>query len=144
MSVRKLSQSCDTIIRRVKHLISGVDMTSEHISQAQAQASDEQPALMMKQLFISLLACTIMLFLMQSAYATNSPMGEVLCNIVQIVYGNLGRGLASLAVIIIGVGATLGKTSWGLAMTVAVGIAVIFNGHVIVGFLINTPGFTCV
>lgn len=127
------------------------DMTFEIQPQAQAQAqvSDEQPALMMKQMFISLLAFAIMLLMMQVAYATgvaqgqNSPMGEVLCNIVEIVYGNLGRGLASLAVIVIGVGATLGKTSWGLAMTVAVGIAVIFNGHIVVGYLINQQNFSC-
>ena len=87
--------------------------------------------------FLTFLSCALLFLLMQASYATvvHTPMGDVLCTIVRMVYGNLGRGLASLAVIIIGVGATLGKTSWGLAMTVAVGIAVIFNAHTIVGTL---------
>lgn len=63
---------------------------------------------------------------------TPTAMGNVLCAVVDMVMGNLGRGLATLAVIIVGVGATLGKVSWGLAITVAVGIAVIFNAETIV------------
>jgi len=88
-----------------------------------------------RQAMLTFLACAILVLFMQSAYATPTPMGDVLCRIVGMVYGNMGRGLATLAVLVIGVGATLGKTSWGLAMTVAVGIAVIFNAHLIVNSL---------
>lgn len=89
-----------------------------------------------KQMQLAMLATILLIIFMQAAYAaTDSAMGTVLCNIVDIVYGNLGRGLATLAVVIIGVGATLGKTSWGLAMTVAVGISVIFNAGTVVGYL---------
>ncbi len=90
-----------------------------------------------KSSFLAFLTCVFILVLMHLAHATptNTPMGDVLCEIVDMVYGNLGRGLATLAVVIIGVGATLGKTSWGLAMTVAVGIAVIFNAGTVVGYL---------
>lgn len=95
------------------------------------------------QLVTTLFFCAFMIIIMQSALAdTNtgtSPMGNVLCNIVAIVYGNLGRGIATLAVVVIGVGATLGKTSWGLAMIVGVGIAVIFNAHNIVHMLGGNP-----
>jgi type IV secretory pathway VirB2 component (pilin) len=65
----------------------------------------------------------------------NTPMGAVLCSVVAMIYGNLGRGLATLAIIVVGIGATLGKTSWAMATTVGVGIAVIFNAHLIVGAL---------
>lgn len=61
------------------------------------------------------------------AYAVASPMGGVLCGIIEIVYGNLGRALATLAVISLGVGAMIGKVSWGLAITVATGIGVVFG-----------------
>src|SRR5262245_39574269 len=61
------------------------------------------------------------------AYAVPSPMGGVLCGIIEIVYGNLGRALATLAVISLGVGAMIGKVSWGLAITVATGIGVVFG-----------------
>ena len=61
-----------------------------------------------------------------------TPMGDVLCTVIGWMTGNLGRGLATLAVSIIGVGAMLGKASWGLALTVGIGIAVIFNAPTIV------------
>lgn len=71
----------------------------------------------------------------------DTPMGDVICDVVSFIYGNLGRGLASLAIIILGVGATLGKVSWGLAITVAVGISVIFNAWWITNAL--TGGYAC-
>ena len=64
-------------------------------------------------------------------------MGNVICCIIGIIYGNLGRGLAVLAVIIVGVGATLGKVSWGLAITVATGIATIFGAVPLVAYLVS-------
>jgi len=73
--------------------------------------------------------------------AVNSPMGFILCDIVSYVYGNLGRGLATLAIVIIGVGATLGKVSWGLAMTIGIGIAIIFNAGTIMSDLVSNSGF---
>ncbi len=69
-------------------------------------------------------------------------MGFVLCYVVGFIYGNLGRGLATLAIIIIGVGATLGKVSWGLAITVGIGIAIVFNATVIMNAIVsNSSGF---
>jgi len=57
-----------------------------------------------------------------------TPMGQVLCDIIGwLIYGNLGKGLAILAVGMLGIGALLGKTSWGMALTVCVGIAVMFG-----------------
>src|SRR5687768_15476777 len=88
----------------------------------------------------SLLAVLFYTIVMAQAYAIATPMGAVLCTIVYFVYGNLGRGLATLAVIIVGAGATLGKVSWGLAITVAIGISVIFNASGIVGQLTGVGG----
>jgi type IV secretion system protein VirB2 len=79
-----------------------------------------------------------------SALAVISPMGNVLCKIVQIAYGNFGRALATLAVISLGVGAMLGKVSWGLALTVATGISVVFSADAIVTALIGAPVIGCV
>ena len=73
----------------------------------------------------------------EPAMAQPSPMGDVICTVLSFIYGNLGRGLAALAVIILGIGALLGKVSWGLAITVAVGIATIFGSPGIALALIN-------
>ncbi|MDX2073890.1 MAG: TrbC/VirB2 family protein [Alphaproteobacteria bacterium] len=96
-----------------------------------------------KQAFLTIWTAVLLFMFIQNAYATGTPMGDVLCEIVYMVYGNLGRGLATLAVVIIGVGATLGKTSWGLAMTVAIGISVIFNaGYIVELIMINAGGYS--
>lgn len=50
-----------------------------------------------------------------------------LCNAVDFANGNLSKGIASAGVISLGVGATMGKVSWGMAATVATGIAVMFG-----------------
>jgi type IV secretory pathway VirB2 component (pilin) len=78
----------------------------------------------------------------EPAMAQQSPMGNVICFIIGIIYGNLGRGLAVLAVIIVGVGATLGKVSWGLAMTVGIGVGTIFGAVPLVAYLISGNSLT--
>lgn len=94
-------------------------------------------------LMMTLMVAGSLMLMMDPAFAgfpgRDSPMGFVLCVIIDMVYGNLGRGLAILAVIIVGVGATLGKVSWGLAITVATGIATIFGAPNIVLMLTARP-----
>jgi len=105
------------------------------------------PALYKFMLF-SFFAIAIYTAGVTAAYANppapaDTPMGTVLCAVIGFVYGNMGRGLATLAIIIIGVGATLGKVSWGLAITVGVGISIIFNADGIMtqmtGNALNCP-----
>jgi type IV secretory pathway VirB2 component (pilin) len=47
--------------------------------------------------------------------ATNTPMGDVLCTVTGWFTGNTGKGLATVAITVIGIGALLGKVSWGMA-----------------------------
>jgi type IV secretion system protein VirB2 len=56
-----------------------------------------------------------------------TPMADVLCLIVDWFSGNLGRGLATIGVSAVAIGAIFGKVSWGLALTVMVGVAVMFG-----------------
>ncbi len=87
-----------------------------------------------------LLAIAIYCAFCAAAYACTggetTPMGTVLCTVVDFIYGNMGRGLATLAIVTLGVGALLGKTSWGMAITVGVGISVIFNAETIASLLV--------
>jgi type IV secretory pathway VirB2 component (pilin) len=80
---------------------------------------------------LSLLAVVVHLISSNPAYAewSFSPTGiaTVLCNAAYIVVFDIGRGLASLAIIAIGVSALLGKASWGQAMSIGVGIGVVFG-----------------
>jgi type IV secretory pathway VirB2 component (pilin) len=44
-------------------------------------------------------------------------------------------GLATIAVTIVGVGALLGKVSWGTALNVGIGVAVIFGAAAIIDLM---------
>ncbi len=54
-------------------------------------------------------------------------ISTVLCNAAYLVIFDIGRGLASLAIVAIGIAAMLGKASWGQAMSLGVGIGVVFG-----------------
>ncbi len=84
------------------------------------------------------IACSgLLLMVPEPAMAQTSPMGNVMCQLVAIIYGNLGRAIAVLSVIVIGIGATLGKITWGLALTVGTGIATVFGAVPLVMYLIG-------
>jgi type IV secretion system protein VirB2 len=68
-----------------------------------------------------------------------SPMEEVLCTILLIIMGDAGRGIATLAVMAVGIGAMLGKVSWGQALTVAVGIGIMFGAPIILPLILLDP-----
>ena len=71
-----------------------------------------------------------------------SPMGGVLCGLLGMVYGNFGRALITLAVVSLGVGALLGKVSWGLAIMIAVGVGLIFGAPTIARAFLTSSGST--
>lgn len=71
-------------------------------------------------------------FAAAAAGPVDTPVGQMMCNVVQFFNGNAGKGLATLAIIIIGVGALMGKVSWGMAIIVGLGIALIFGAAAMV------------
>jgi type IV secretion system protein VirB2 len=68
---------------------------------------------------------------MAHATGTNA-IEEVFCNVVAVLNGPTGKAIATVAVIAVGVGALLGKISWGMALIVALGVALIFGANTIV------------
>ena len=71
------------------------------------------------------------LMLPLEAMATD-PMGAMFCNVRNWVAGPVGKGIATIAIIVIGLGALMGKVSWGMAILVGIGIALIFGAGAIV------------
>src|SRR5271154_3600785 len=63
---------------------------------------------------------------------TDTPMGNVLCTVTAWFTGNTGKGLATIAITVIGIGALLGKVSWGMAIIVGVGVSIVFGATTIV------------
>ena len=72
-------------------------------------------------------------------FGSLTPMEEVLCTILLIILGDAGRGIATLAVMGMGIGAMMGKVSWGQAMTVAVGIGIMFGAPIILPLILFDP-----
>ncbi len=62
-------------------------------------------------------------------------IGNLLCNVASWFTGPVGQGIATLAIIVIGIGALMGKVSWGMAIIVGIGVAVIFGAPTIVNEL---------
>jgi type IV secretory pathway VirB2 component (pilin) len=72
-----------------------------------------------------------------STYAVHAGAGTVLCNLIinEMFTGMLGKAIATIGVLIVGVGAALGRVSWTMAVTVAVGISCMFAARGIAGAL---------
>ncbi|MEI6730349.1 MAG: TrbC/VirB2 family protein [Pseudomonadota bacterium] len=65
----------------------------------------------------------------------DNAISQVFCNVVLVLQGTTGKAIATVAVIAIGVGALIGKVSWGTALIVALGVALIFGASSIVDSL---------
>lgn len=79
------------------------------------------------QICLTVMLTTAVVMMPDFAFATNTPMGNVLCTVTQWFTGNTGKGLATIAITVIGIGALLGKVSWGMAMIVGIGVAIVFG-----------------
>ncbi len=53
-----------------------------------------------------------------------SEIGYVLCSVVALVLLDIGRAIATLAIIALGIGALIGKVSWGQGLIVITGIGI--------------------
>lgn len=94
-----------------------------------------------KSLFL-LSVFALALFAPQLAMA-GGPLGTTLCAVVAWFTGPTGAGIATLAIIIIGVGALLGKVSWGMAIIVGLGVAVIFGAPTLITALEPEAAAAC-
>ena len=90
-------------------------------------------------LALCLFAAYAVMLLPEAAMA-GQTIGSLLCGVASWFVGPLGQGIATLAIIVIGIGALMGKVSWGMAIIVGIGVAVIFGAPVIVGELSTDAG----
>ena len=79
------------------------------------------------------------------ADGTTDPLVGTLCNVVKLLQGGLGKAVATIAIIALGLGLFAGKLSWPVALTVALGIGIIFGATQIVTWISSgtTGGTTC-
>ncbi len=72
----------------------------------------------------------------------SNAIAIVICNVVKQLTGSIGQALSTVAVIFIGIGLFMGKISWGLALGIAVGIAMLFGAESVVTW-ISGAKFAC-
>jgi type IV secretion system protein VirB2 len=95
------------------------------------------------QICLVVMLGTVIVLMPDFAFATDTPMGKVLCTVVTWFTGNTGKGLATIAITVIGIGALLGKVSWGMAIIVGIGVAIVFGAASIVDTMNAGAGSTC-
>lgn len=71
-----------------------------------------------------------------------TAISGVLCNVVGWFTGTIGTAIATLAIIVVGIGALMGKVSWGMAIIVGIGVGVIFGAPNLVDAL-SDGGTSC-
>jgi type IV secretion system protein VirB2 len=79
----------------------------------------------------------------EAAHAVDTPMGKTMCTVVTWMSGNLGKGLETIVIAALGIGAMLGKISWGTAILEGVGCAIVFGAAQIVNAMNAGAGGTC-
>jgi type IV secretory pathway VirB2 component (pilin) len=86
---------------------------------------------------ITTIFCLSAMFLMvpELSMASEDRIGNTLCKVVERLKGKIGRGIATIAVVFLGIGLFLGKLSWGLAVAIGIGIGGIFGANQIVAWL---------
>jgi len=59
--------------------------------------------------------------------AAETQLEATLCTILKFLTGNIGKAIAAFALVFLGISLFLGKVSWGLAISTALGVATIFG-----------------
>lgn len=87
------------------------------------------------QCLLIALAVTLTMMPDLAAAAGSSGIFKALCGGLNLIASDVAKGIATLAVVIVGFAALLGRVQWGMAIIVGIGIGVIFGAGPIVGAL---------
>lgn len=93
-----------------------------------------------------LLLCALLVLALgaTNSYASATGVAKAICTIpLSVINTSIGRGIATLGIIIIGIMATLGRVTWTQAIVVGVGIAVIFGAASVAAMIAMGSGTDC-
>lgn len=85
----------------------------------------------------ALLGCALVVLL--PAPAAHAQLVTILCGVWNMIYNDIGRGIGTLAIAGLAVGAIFGKVSWGMAIMVAVGLVITFSAETIAIGILGVP-----
>jgi type IV secretory pathway VirB2 component (pilin) len=72
------------------------------------------------------------------------PLSRTICLVVGWLTGGVGQAIATMGIVMLGIGAMMGKVSWQMALIVAFGLSVMFSGARIVTLLTDHDAGFCV
>lgn len=70
-----------------------------------------------------------------SSSAGHADIKSIICDVVTLINTDIGKGVATLAIAGLGMGAAFGKISWGMAVATCIGLAIMFNAGTLAGTL---------
>ena len=86
--------------------------------------------------FFWLLTLCSFIVVSDPAYATSMTpderFGAAICSLAMVAQGPAGRGIATLAVIILGISTHFGRVSWSKTLIIAVGIVTVYGAGFVV------------
>lgn len=91
-----------------------------------------QPKLSETFFKVLFLTFVVMAFMPSFAFATTSDTNAVtcvLCKVVALATGGIGKAIGIIIVISLGIMLFLGKVTWGLAFAVFIGMALLFGAE---------------
>ncbi len=97
---------------------------------------------MSMRLLIVLMVATLLVLLPEASFAVDTEIGDMMCTVSGWMLGNTGKGIATLAMIMLGILALMGKISWNIAIIHAVGGVLIVGASSLVTAL-GTGGTGC-
>lgn len=84
------------------------------------------------------LSLFVMLALTDQSIAATTEYTQIestLCKMLSMLNGTIGKGVAAFAIMFVGISLFMGKVSWGLAISTALGIGAIFGAADVVSSL---------
>ena len=86
-----------------------------------------------------------LIIIVQNAWGDDTPdaISKVLCDVVTTLQGAIGKAIAIIAIIVLGIGLFMGKLSWPLALATAIGIGIIFGAGTIITWLFPAGSSGC-
>lgn len=101
---------------------------------------------------LTLFLAICLLFIPDIAHAADGvdPLSRTICLVVGWLTGGMGQAIATMGIVMLGIGAMMGKVTWQVALIVSFGLSVMFSGAQIVtlltsknaGFCVGDPTFT--
>ncbi|MCH2546406.1 MAG: TrbC/VirB2 family protein [Alphaproteobacteria bacterium] len=102
----------------------------------------------MCRLSLSFFVFSLLLFVPDLAHAGapaagSDPLSTTICLVVGWFTNEIGAAIATLGIIVLGIGAMMGKVSWQMALIVAFGVSIMFSGARVVELLTSQDASFC-